>query len=133
MMMNDHTEMVPTTRERVVKAVGRGMLVWAAFGMPFMSFAAYAQGLPDLDTTTQQREAAVQDRRVDDATSDTLINRRASKLLTGRYGEATQVRGPRIDSTEPPVRDPKIIADPGAAAQAQNRQSAPAPVPFRKL
>ena len=121
MMMNDHTEMVPTTRERVVKAVGRGMLVWAAFGMPFMSFAAYAQGLPDLDTTTQQREAAVQDRRVDDATSDTLINRRASKLLTGRYGEATQVRGPRIDSTEPPVRDPKIIADPGAAAQAQKQ------------
>lgn len=110
-----------TTRDKIVKAVGRGMLVWASIGTPSMSMMAYAQGLPDQVPTTLQRETAVQQRRVDDATSDTLINKRASKLLSGRYDNAVPVRGPRIDAAEPAVRDPKIIADPTAAAKAQKQ------------
>lgn len=119
--MTIRTQHPLTTRERVVKAVGRGMLTWAVMGMPFMSFAGYAQGLPDQDMTTQQRDSAVLERRVDDATSDSLINRRAAKLLSGRYADGVEIRGPRVDSEEAPIRDPKIIADPDAAAQAQRQ------------
>lgn len=110
-----------TAREKAAKAVGRGMLAWSVLGMPFMSFSAYAQGLPGQAITTQQRDAAVQDRRVDDATSDTLINQRASRLLGGRYNDNSNARGPRVGVDEPPVRNPNIKVDPTEEARAKKQ------------
>jgi hypothetical protein len=111
-------------RERMAKAVGRLMLAWASFGMPLTMYTAHAQGLPDQATTTQQRDAAIQERRVDDATADTLINQRASKLLNGRYGDTgAPLRTPNLTDTNTPVRGPRIIEDTGAEERAR-RQAA---------
>lgn len=113
---------VPTTmRDRIAKAVGRFMLVWSVIGMPSISMVAYAQGLPDQVPSSIQRDSAVLERRVDTATSDTLINQRASKLLNGRFDSSVPVRAPRVDAVEPTVREPKTIQDPTANAQAQKQ------------
>ena len=121
MPINDMQQQSITTRERIVKAVGRCMLAWAALGMPLVTFSSYAQGLPDQLPTTQQRDTAVQLRTDDTATSDSLINRRASKLLSGRYNDDVPVRGPRIQADDVPVRDVKILPDPDGEAQAQRQ------------
>ena len=121
MPIKDMQQQTITTRERIVKAVGRGMLAWAALGMPLVTWSAYAQGLPDQLPTAQQRDAAVQLRTDDTATSDTLINKRASKLLSGRYNDDVPVRGPRIQADDVPVRDVKILPDPDAAVQAERQ------------
>lgn len=118
--MNTHNYPI-TARERIVKAVGRGMLAWASLVMPSMSMMAYSQGLPGLPTTSLQRDTAVVDRTDDTATSDTLINQRATKLMQGRYDSNQPVRGPKVDAVEPPVRNPRIITLPGEAAQAQRQ------------
>ena len=113
-----HKPLPVTRRERVVKAVGRGMLAWASIVMPFMSIAANAQGLPGQATTTQQQQDALRDRKTDEATSDTLINQRASKILSGKYNSTAPIRGPRTDASEQTPRNPNLTQDPNAQARA---------------
>ncbi|MBV7542111.1 conjugal transfer protein TraN [Acidovorax sp. sic0104] len=103
------------------------MLGWAAWVMPAMWSMAYAQALPNQEPTTAQIEAATSRGKEfgtdDQATSDTLINKRAAKILSGSYQGTGQLRTPNLTEDATPVRAPKVVADPNEQANAE-RQAA---------
>ena len=131
--MYAHTEDYDTLprRNKALMFGGRLMLAWAILGLPLTSLNSFAQGFPTTPTTTELKDAA-QQMRTDDATSNTLINKRASRLLNGQYKDNSPLRGPKIidDGTE--VRSPKIIADPNEAARAAAAAAKAAPPKSRQ-
>ena len=114
--------------------IGAGlMLAYAAYVMPAMWHMAYAQSLPYQAPTTAQIDAATvrgkEFAAQDEATSDTLINQRAAKILRGSYQGSGQLRSPNLMEDSAPIRTPKIIADPNEEANAE-RQAARAVKPL---
>lgn len=103
------------------------MLAWATYVMPAMWSMAYAQSLPYQEPTRAQIEASTARGKEfstqDEATSDTLINKRASKILSGSYQGTGQLRTPNFGEDTTPVRTPKVVVDPNEKAIAE-RQAA---------
>ena len=99
------------------------MLAWALLGMPATSLYSFAQGLPTLAPTKAQIQESVDLKTQDAATGDSLINKRAARMLRNQYNDGTPLRSPRTVDEQQVVRTPKIIADPNEAANSA-RQAA---------
>lgn len=105
---------------------GRVMLAWALVGMPAISLNAYAQALPTQPTQDQLTSAAAQ-RAQDEATTNTLMNMRASRLLRSQYDSGAALRSPSLMEDQVPVRTPKIVVDPTEADRAAQQAGKVAP------
>lgn len=112
----EHTEISKPMRFGV-----RLMLAWALLGFPLTSQFVYAQGLPNEQPTRAQIDYSAgrgkEFSSQDEATSNTLINKRAARLLRNKT-DNIPLRSPRLIDDTTPVRTPKIIADPNDAANA---------------
>lgn len=125
--MNTHVSGTPEYRKSGWMRFGASlMLAWATWGMPVVWSVAYAQSIPGQVPTTAQTQAATLGRTQDEATSDTLINQRAARMLRSRP-EVGEVRSPRILDDSAPVRRPRILADDGGEGEAL-QQAAKIPV-----
>ena len=112
----DHTEISKPMRFGV-----RLMLAWAISGFPLTWHFAYAQGLPNEQPTRAQIEYSAgrgkEFSTQDEATANTLINKRAARLLRSQ-ADGVPVRSPKLMEDTAPVRVPKVVADPDDAASA---------------
>ena len=92
------------------------MLLWSSAVLPAMWNMAYAQALPYQEPTQAQIDASTARGKEfgtqDQATSDSLINRRAAKILSGSYQGSGPLRSPKAIEDSTPVRSPKVVADP---------------------
>lgn len=105
---------------KALRVGARLMLVWAASVFPLQWQMAYAQGLPGETPTKSQIEASRRGKGLeaqDEATSNTLVNKRAAKLLRAQKDDSP-LRGPRLLEDTTPVRTPKLTPTPGEAESA---------------
>lgn len=105
---------------KLMRYVAYFMVFWCASVMPAMWTTAYAQGLPDQVPTTSQTQEGVATMSQDQATEDTLINKRAARLLRGASDD-TPVRSPNLTEDAAPVRSPRILVNPSEDSEAQQQ------------
>lgn len=114
---------------KTLRVGARLMLAWAASVFPLQWQMAYAQGLPGEAPTKSQIEAARQGKgfeKQDEATTNTLVNKRAARLLRAQKDDSP-LRGPRLLEDTTPVRTPKLTPTPGEAESATRAAAKIAP------